>query len=115
MSSDFDGFDQRLHRIERSRRRMANGYELQMQNDGLIVARPRRSRSLGVSPRVVILAVAGLLAFKGFLIAALGPVAYDERVDKLWNGTVVEQAGAWFMQMDPVSREIGARLAPYLG
>ncbi|WP_428928141.1 hypothetical protein [Marinibacterium sp. SX1] len=114
MSGDFEGFDARLRRIERNKRQLANGYELHMQNDGLIVARPRRSRSLGVPPRAIILFIAGVLLFKGILIASLGPLAYGERVTALGNGSIVEQAGAWVMQIDPVSAEIGARIAHYL-
>lgn len=114
MSDSFEGFDQRLRRIEHKRRKMANGYELHMQNDGLIVARPRRARSSRVSPRSVILFVAGFFAFKGLLIASLGSVAYDERVTTLMGGTMLEQAGGWTMQADPLSREISRWIAPYL-
>ncbi|MGR3805815.1 hypothetical protein [Marinibacterium profundimaris] len=114
MSDSFAGFDARRRRIETKHGKLANGYDLHMQKDGLIVARPRRTRGLGVTPRVLILVVAALLGFKGFLIAALGPMAYSDRVERLGAGSAFEKAGAWVMQADPVSREIGAALAPYL-
>jgi len=41
--------------------------------------------------------------FKGFLFAYLGEAAYGERVATLQDGTVLEQAGAWVMQPDPIT------------
>ena len=93
---------------------MANGYELHMQSDGLIVARPRRARSIGISPRAALMFIAGFLVFKGLLIAALGPVTYEERLAGLSQGSTLEQAGAWVMQIDLVSREVASWITPYL-
>lgn len=114
MSDGFERFDDRLQRIERKRRTMAKGYELHMQSDGLIVARPRRARGSRISPRGVVLFFGGALVFKGVLIASLGPVAYEERVSALTAGTALEQAGAMIMQMDPIAREIASWITPYL-
>ena len=113
MADNRDVFDGRLQRIGRKHSQLAHGYELHMQDDGLIVARPKRPRSY-VPPRSLALFFIGFLAFKGVLIASLGPIAYDEKLDALHQGTVIEQAGAWVMMPDPVSREVGARLAPVL-
>jgi hypothetical protein len=41
--------------------------------------------------------------FKGFLFAYLGEAAYGERVATLKGGSVLEQAGAWVMQPDPIT------------
>ncbi|MEM8730981.1 MAG: hypothetical protein AAGF79_13800 [Pseudomonadota bacterium] len=114
MSDNFEAFDQRLRRIDRTRRKLANGYEMHVQTDGLIVARPRRMRSIGISPRAFILFFAGLFLFKGLLIAHLGTVSYGERVLDLSQGSVIEQAGAWAMQIDPISQEVASVVAPYL-
>ncbi len=114
MSDSFEQFDGRLKRIERKRQTMANGYELHMQNDGLIVARPRRARNSRISPRAVIMFLGGALLFKGVLIASLGPVAYEERIAALADGSAVEQAGAMVMQIDPIAREIASWITPYL-
>lgn len=114
MSESFQEFDDRLRRIERKRRKLANGYELHMQNDGLIVARPRRMRSAGITPRGFITFVVGFMLFKGVLIATLGVLGYEDRVVSLAQGSTVEKAGAWIMQVDPVSREIASWVSPYL-
>ncbi len=111
MADNHDAFDGRLQRIGKKHRQMAHGYELYIQADGLIVARPRRFRG-PVPARSFVTFVAGLLLFKGILIASLGPLAYDERVTTLRGGTILEQAGAMIMVSDPVSRDIGGFLAP---
>jgi len=63
---------------------------------------------------MVILFLLALLAFKGFLIASLGPDAYNERVDKLQNGTMIEKAGAWVMHIEPASDFIAQQIGPIL-
>ncbi|MAC79837.1 MAG: hypothetical protein CML66_17445 [Rhodobacteraceae bacterium] len=114
MSDDFKGFDARLRRIDRNHRAMAHGYQIHMQRDGLIVARPRRARSLPVSPRSVVLFVVAFLAFKAVLIASLGTLSYTERVGALAGGSWFEKGGAWIMRIDPISRKAATYLAPYL-
>ncbi|NIZ13343.1 hypothetical protein HCZ87_08075 [Phaeobacter sp. HF9A] len=85
-----------------------------MRSDGLIVVEPRRVVRSRISGRSLILFVCVILAFKGFLMATLGPANYDYRVEKLRDGSLVEQGGAWIMQADPASAMIAERLAPLL-
>lgn len=84
-----------------------------MRADGLIVVRPKRVYSKFSVKPFIILAVT-LIAFKGILLSALGPVTYGERVADLKSGTVVEQAGAWVMQADPLTHLIAEKLGPIL-
>lgn len=106
-------FDDRLRRIGRRHRAMAKGYTTYVRPDGLVVARPTR-RGPRVPVRFVVYVVAALVLFKAFLLAAVGPVTYDERVAKLAEGTAFEQAGAWVMQTDPASGWIASRIGPIL-
>jgi hypothetical protein len=92
-------FDKRLKRIVRRHDRMANGVVTSVTADGLIVARPRVYRPRFPLKGLLALVVTGFL-FKGFLYAALGGVAYEQRVAGLNDGSFVEQAGAWVMQPD---------------
>ncbi|MFC6688374.1 hypothetical protein [Jhaorihella thermophila] len=92
---------------------MERGYVTEVGPDGLIVAKPVRARS-SFSLRPLVYCIAGLLLFKGLLLAQLGTSVYVERVDRLKTGTAVEQAGAWVMQVDPASKWIADRVAPYL-
>lgn len=102
-------FNKRLRRLDRKHRAMENGYSAYVRPDGLIVAKPRRSRSR-LSLKPVIFCLAGLVLFKGILLAQLGSAVYLERVASLQGGTVVEQAGAWVMQVDPASEWIAGQI-----
>lgn len=107
-------FDERLTKIGRKHQKMAaNGYTTYIRDDGLVVARPVR-QGPRIPVRVILYVIVALVCFKGFLLAALGPVTFDERVGKLAAGTVVEQAGAWVMQSDPASDWIAAQIGPIL-
>lgn len=106
-------FDDRLQKIGRKRRAMANGYTTYMRPDGLVVARPVR-QGPRFPLRMIVYIVAALLCFKGFLLAALGPATYNDRVAGLTEGTIIEQAGAWVMQQDPASEWIAGKIGPIL-
>ncbi len=106
-------FNQRVASLGRKHHALSHGYVARMRPDGLIVARPRRNQSR-ISLRMVVLFLLALLAFKGFLIASLGPDAYNERVGKLQNGTMVEKVGAWVMQIEPASDLIAQQIGPIL-
>lgn len=95
-------FDKRLKRIVRRHDRMANGQVTTVTSDGLIVARPRIYKPRFPLKGILALIVTGFL-FKGFLFAYLGDTAYAERVATLQQGSLMEKAGAWMMQGDPVT------------
>ena len=50
-----------------------------------------------IAPLLMILVA--MLAFKGLLHAQIGAETYADRVTALSNGTIIEQAGAWFMAL----------------
>ncbi len=95
-------FDKRLKKIVRRHDKMANGIVRTVNSDGLIVARPRLYKPKFPLKGLMIVLALGFL-FKGFLLAYLGDVGYSERLTALQSGTVIEQAGAWVMQPDPVT------------
>lgn len=105
-------FSKRLKRLNRKHRAMERGYATFMRSDGLIVAKPYAARPrLPLKP--LIFCVAFFLLFKAFLVAQLG-AAYADRVERLQQGTMVEQAGAWAMQNDPLSDRLAVLIKPYL-
>ena len=106
-------FDKRLRRIERRNRRLSRGAVPYVDRNGLVSYRPRRA-GLRVPLRGLLLVALGFFAFKGLVLAHLGPDLYAERVAALAEGTVVEQAGAWAMQSDPASEWIAGKLWPLL-
>jgi hypothetical protein len=95
-------FDKRLKKIVRRHEKMSNGVVRTINSDGLIVAKPRLYRPRFPLKGLLAVLFLGFL-FKGFLFAYLGEAAYAERVATLQGGTVLEQAGAWVMQADPVT------------
>ncbi len=96
-------FEKRLRAITRRHDRMNRaGVVHSVNHDGLIIAKPRR-RALRFPLRGLLLLIAVGFAFKGYLLADLGPATYNDRVGVLQAGTIVEQGGAWLMQADPVT------------
>lgn len=102
-------FGHRIHKIERSHKKLAKGYVTSVGKDGLIVARPAR-RTSGLPLRGLFLALLVLLAFKGFVYSQIGGQAYQDRVALLESGTVVEKVGAYAMYADPVTIWIAGHL-----
>ena len=111
--SNYAGFEARLKKIDRKRTRMAQGYKGTVTRDGLIVFRPSR-RQRGIPLRAVVLLVVGFFVFKGMVMAHTGSTIYAERVAALKEGTLVEQAGAFVMQTDPITVGIAQQLRPFL-
>lgn len=109
--TNFAGFEARLKKIDRKRTRMAHGYKGAVSRDGLIVFRPAR-RQRGIPLRAIVLLIVGFFVFKGMVMAHTGASIYDERVAALQNGTVIEQAGAFVMQSDPITIGIAQQLRP---
>ncbi|MEL7099755.1 MAG: hypothetical protein AAGM84_13070 [Pseudomonadota bacterium] len=96
-------FGRRLTTLGRKHQAMANGYTTQLRGDGLIVVKPKRARSARLPIKGFVLALMGFFAFKAFAVVNMGDITYAERVASLRDGTVVEQAGAVIMQIDPVT------------
>jgi hypothetical protein len=108
-------FARRLSRLSRKHAQMSRGYVNVLTRDGLIVAKPVRPKS-GISGlRLIALAVMVFFLFKAVSLAMIGPQAYADRLAPLKEGTVVEQAGATVLAMDPVTRALADWIAPLLG
>jgi len=98
----YDDFERRMRRINRRHTKLSQGYVTSINDDGLVVAKPK-AKGRGTTVRGVLLMVAVIMVFKGVLHAQLGPQAYQERVGRLADGNIVEQAGAFVMTADPVT------------
>lgn len=105
-------FETRMRRLGKTHARMyANGIVRKMGKDGLISAYPRRRMPRFPLKGFAILVLAALL-YKATLLAWLGDAVYQERVDTLAAGSVVEQGGAWLMQVDPATTFLSGMIAP---
>ena len=102
-------FNRRVAAIETRRKRLGSSYVKLEDRDGVLVPveRPRPRRGLPL--RGITVALSGFLAFKGFLLAYLGPLTYTDRVAVLEEGTIVEKLGAWVMTADPITLWIAAQ------
>ena len=109
MSSGHLEFESRIRRLLRKHTAMTQGYTTRMRPDGLIVAYPRRAPR-PISGRAIVMFLGAFVLFKGVMVVNLGPVAYDEKVDRLGQGSLVEQAGAFAMQADPLTALVAQKL-----
>ena len=100
--ANMQNFAERLTRINKHHARLSQGHVTTVNNDGLIVVKPRRN-TFRFPWRSLMYTAALLLVFKSVVFMSLGQEAYDARVDKLRDGTVVEQMGAFIMQAEPAT------------
>ena len=113
MSNAYQSFDSRLKNIDRSRTRLMSGYQSKVGKDGLIVFKPK-ARKKAVPLRAVVFLIVGFFVFKGFVLAHVGGTVYGNRLAALQEGTIVEQAGAYLMQADPVTQSIARKVRPFI-
>lgn len=98
-------FDRRSEKVILNARKLRRGAVTHVNSDGLIIARPRR-HGLSFSLKGVALLVLAVWIFKILAIINLGGEAYAERLEGLAAGNQVQQATAWVMQPDPLSKEV---------
>lgn len=113
MAEIHHGFARRVRRIDVKHARLERGYVGRVRGDGLIEFKPRR-RMPAIPWRGLLYLMLGFAFFKAVVIAHLGTVTYEERLARLAAGHVLEQAGAYIMQPDPLSATLAGYLAPVL-
>ena len=101
----------RVHNLERNSARLSKGYYSTVRNDGLIVARPARQTS-SFPFKLVFILVALFFLYKAFVLSVIGYDTYQSRLTTLSNGTAFEQAGAWFLGIDPITLAVSAKMGP---
>lgn len=115
MVETHDHFTKRLGKLGRKHEQMTHGYTTKVGKDGLITVTPKARRARSTSGVTFLLIVAlGFFAFKAFMLAASGPDAYGERLAGLKEGTVVEQAGAFVLGIDPITQKLADLAGPIL-
>ncbi|CUH78713.1 hypothetical protein [Tropicibacter naphthalenivorans] len=115
MENTLQDFRKRQEAVHRKHSRMAKGYVNKLdKTTGVIVQQPD-SKTGGIGLRVLVFLGLFFMAFKGFVLAWLGEEAFLGHVAELQTGSTVEQAGAWLMQIDPVTARIAEVITPFLG
>lgn len=108
-------FEKRMRKVVKRHNRLAtSGVVHKMMPDGLVVAKPRI-----YNPRFpwvgLILLIAAIFAFKGYVHFALGAEDYAARAEVLLNGSILEQAGGLAMMADPVTLWISELFTTLMG
>lgn len=62
----------------------------------------------------MLLLALGLFFFKGFILASVGAVTYDERLELLKDGTFLAKGGAWVMHAARLSENMASYLKPIM-
>lgn len=106
-------FGKRVNDLDRKHKALANGYYTTIRNDGLVIARPRR-RDTGLPVKYLMALVVLFILLKAIMLSANGPGTYQIRLSSLAEGTVVERAGAWVLQVDPVTQALANKIGPVL-
>lgn len=113
MADVHQGFRARLRRIDLKHARLDRGYVGRIRDDGLIVFKPKR-RMPTIPLRGLLYLVLGFVFFKAVLVAHLGAITYQERLDALAAGNPLERAGAYVMHPDPVTGLLAGYVAQAL-
>lgn len=95
-------FQKRVRGISREHRRYSQGYVQLVERNGLLVPKTRQMRRK-FPIKGLTLTVVGFFLFKAFLFSQVGAINYNDRVDRLAQGSVIEQAGSWVMQDDRIT------------
>ncbi|MGB3146192.1 MAG: hypothetical protein WBA91_00380 [Paracoccaceae bacterium] len=74
----------------------------------------RRSHWKARFVAMLILFAVTLLFMKAGMNVALGAVAYEEKIEALSNGDQVDRAGAWLLQVDPISEMMARKMRSWL-
>lgn len=114
MSQSQSDFNKRISSVSRKHSAMSRGYRTVMRSDGLIVVKPKRRLLRGFPIKGLLGLVLGFFVFKALMLASLSEITYNERVAKLNQGGVIEQGGAWVMQIDPATRFLSGFIAPFI-
>lgn len=104
-------FDKRVRSIARKNRQLARGRKTYVDETGVIRHRAVRQKS-AIPFKAIVLFALGFIAFKSLVLASAGAEDYAKRLALLETGTLFERAGAWALQIDPVTEFVGTKLDP---
>ena len=114
MEDTLSSFRKREIALRNKHVRMSQGYVTRMNRNGLIEQVPdRRLGGFGLS--VLLRPGLALIGFKVLALVWLGDTVYAGHVGTLSQGAAHEQAGAWLMQIDPMTRMLADFVTKLIG
>jgi len=109
MSDQFDKFQRRVVRINKSHERRVP-YTFTVRPDGLMVPQVRSRLRFYFPWRAILAGFVAVVLVKASMIAALGFDNYQTRLDTLLTGSAYEEVATTILAPDPVSSWTAARM-----
>ncbi|MGR3712795.1 MAG: hypothetical protein ACU0A6_06720 [Shimia sp.] len=105
MSESYAEFHDRLAKIYRQQAKTGRigRKAIAIDRNGYVIVKGKGRRRSFPWTGLTMVAIA-FFGVKGLMMAQFGPDFYSQHVARLADASVVEQAAAWTMQPDPVSR-----------
>jgi hypothetical protein len=108
-------FDKRQREIRRKHIRLAKGYVTKLDGNGVFLHVPENKAAQKSGLRLLLLGAMVVFGFKILTLSWLGIEDYSAHLATLEQGSALEKAGAWIMQIDPLTEKVAGLAAPYLG
>lgn len=108
-------FQKRHKAVSRKHARLSRGYVTRVDRKSGVITHEPESTSGAAGLKTLMILIPGFLLFKVFILAWLGADAYQQHVQELAFGSDFEKAGAWLMQMDPITAKLSAFFSALFG
>ncbi len=115
MTKQQDMFDERYRRVLQRHRQLSRGYVTKLEKTGVIVHKPMRQVREAFSFSALLMPFGILFFLKAAVVTVLGEDGYRQQVEVLRDGGFVEQVGAVFMQIDPITAPLSRMLTYIIG
>ncbi|MCL3880988.1 hypothetical protein [Marivita sp. GX14005] len=115
MTNKQDMFDERYRRVLKRHRQLSRGYVTRLGKNGVIDHYPIGHLRDAFSLKALLLPIGILFFLKACMVTVLGQDAYSAQVALLREGSLLEQFGAFFLQMDPITWPMAQMLGAVIG
>jgi len=115
MTNQQDMFDERYRKVLKRHRQLSRGYVTKLQKNGVISHHPIGQVRERMSLSMLLIPLAVLFVLKACVVTVMGPSPYAQQVETLRQGGFLEQVGAVFMQMDPITRGLSTIMGSIIG
>ncbi|MGI3170517.1 hypothetical protein ACRARG_15305 [Pseudooceanicola sp. C21-150M6] len=114
MTDGYSEFDRRVRDLDRKKAALREGARAEIDESGLVELRPvphyGRNISRFIPWKAALIIAAVGLGYKGFLMSRMGDAAYASRLEQFSGDGVMDRAGRFLMQTDPVSTFIADQI-----
>ena len=115
MSKQQDLFDERYRKVIERHRQLSRGYVTKLDRNGIVAHFPISHVREAFNFSALLLPFGILFFLKACIVTVLGREGYVQQVGLLREGGMVEQIGAIFMQMDPITSVLSHMLGFVIG